>query len=234
MSVDDSYTKSLLHFDGADASTTFTDESGKTWTRAGDAQIDTAQSVFGGASGLFDGTGDYITTPYTDDFDVGSGEFTVDFRMRPTTDTTTRRVLGQRTGGGGGGTEIGIMFETGADSKLNCYVGYGAGFRNIVSNSALSADTWYHVAVMRIVNTLKMSINGTIQTSTADMTGLTVSRSGDTVWGIGIEGDYNDNLYIGWIDEFRFSKGIARWTANFTPPTAAYPSADIGVIGGFF
>src|SRR5689334_6463249 len=49
--VDDSYTKALLHFNGSDGSTTFTDESGKTWSVNGDAQIDTAQSEFGGASG---------------------------------------------------------------------------------------------------------------------------------------------------------------------------------------
>ena len=50
MSVDNGFTKSLLHFDGADTSTTFTDESGKVWTPAADAQIDTAQSKFSGAS----------------------------------------------------------------------------------------------------------------------------------------------------------------------------------------
>jgi hypothetical protein len=73
MPVDDIYTKSLLHFDGDNASTTFLDESGKTWTRYGDAQISTAQNKFGPSSGLFDGTGDYITTPQNADFDFGDG-----------------------------------------------------------------------------------------------------------------------------------------------------------------
>ncbi|MDI6787615.1 MAG: hypothetical protein QME51_04520, partial [Planctomycetota bacterium] len=80
--IDDAYTKALLHFDGTDASTTFIDESGKIWTRYGNAQIDTAQSKFGGASGLFDGAGDYITTPDHNDFNLGSGNFTVDLRVR--------------------------------------------------------------------------------------------------------------------------------------------------------
>ena len=60
--VDDTYTKSLLHFNGSDGSTTITDESGKTWTAYDNAQIDTAQSKFGGASMLLDGVGDYIKT----------------------------------------------------------------------------------------------------------------------------------------------------------------------------
>lgn len=58
-----SCTKSLLHMNGVDASTTFTDTASggtHTWTASGNAQIDTAQSKFGGASGLFDGNGDYI------------------------------------------------------------------------------------------------------------------------------------------------------------------------------
>lgn len=52
MAVDDGYTVVLLHMNGTDASTTFTDESGKTWTAGGNAQIDTAQSKFGQVQGL--------------------------------------------------------------------------------------------------------------------------------------------------------------------------------------
>ena len=81
MSVDDSYTKALLHFDGADTSTTITDESGKTWTPAGTAQIDTAQYKWT-SSLLLDGNSDYISTPDHDDFNVGSGDFTIDFWVR--------------------------------------------------------------------------------------------------------------------------------------------------------
>lgn len=82
LSVDDSYTVSLLHMNGVDGSTTFTDESGKSWTAKGNAQIDTAGSRFGGASALFDGSGDYMELPDHEDFNVGSGDFTVDFWFR--------------------------------------------------------------------------------------------------------------------------------------------------------
>jgi hypothetical protein len=50
-------------------------------TRSGNAQIDTAQSKFGGASGLFDGTGDYLTVTHATDFDF-AGDFTIDMWMR--------------------------------------------------------------------------------------------------------------------------------------------------------
>src|SRR3972149_9214360 len=65
----DSYTKLLLHMDGANGSTTFTDEMGQAVTANGNAQISTAQSKFGGASGLFDGTGDYLSVPASADWD---------------------------------------------------------------------------------------------------------------------------------------------------------------------
>jgi hypothetical protein len=78
----DAFTKILLHMDGTNGSTTFTDTnaggSAHTWTANGNAQISTAQSKFGGASGLFDGTGDYITTPDHADYTLGSGDFTID------------------------------------------------------------------------------------------------------------------------------------------------------------
>src|SRR3990167_8969973 len=78
----DSYTKLLLHGDGSDASTTITDEIGKTVTAVGNAQLDTAQKKFGTASILLDGTGDYATVPDSDDWNFGAGDFTIDFWVR--------------------------------------------------------------------------------------------------------------------------------------------------------
>ncbi|MCH7827478.1 MAG: hypothetical protein IIC75_05850 [Bacteroidetes bacterium] len=80
----DNFTKLMLHMNGTDTSTVFTDDSASAHsvTANGNAQIDTAQSVFGGASGLFDGTGDYLSIPDNADFDVGGGDWCVDFRVR--------------------------------------------------------------------------------------------------------------------------------------------------------
>lgn len=76
--VDDAYTKSLMHFNGNNGNTTFTDEIGKTWYPSGNAQISTTQSKFGGASAYFDGNGDYLYSDDSPDWDLGS-QFTVDF-----------------------------------------------------------------------------------------------------------------------------------------------------------
>src|SRR5512139_871383 len=65
---------SLLHFNGNDGSTTFHDEAlNIDWIANGNAQIDTAQSVFGGASGLFDGTGDYLSSADHADWQLDGG-----------------------------------------------------------------------------------------------------------------------------------------------------------------
>jgi hypothetical protein len=66
----------LCHFDGSDASTTFTDEKGHALTAFGNAQLDTAQFKWGSASGLFDGSGDRVGAATSNDCSFGSGETT--------------------------------------------------------------------------------------------------------------------------------------------------------------
>jgi hypothetical protein len=80
-SLPDSFTRLLLHFDGADAATYFRDHSASAHavTSNGDAQIDVAQSKFGSVSGSFDGTGDYLTAADSSDWDFGTGAFTIEF-----------------------------------------------------------------------------------------------------------------------------------------------------------
>lgn len=224
MPVDDSYTVALLHFNGADASTTFTDESGKTWTANGNAQIDTAQSKFGGASGLFDGSGDYITTPDSADWQLDGGSdsnlWTVDFWVRFNGDPGTGHFgfLHQRNDNNNFWT-IAIV-----NNNLRFWIASGGANIVLIDQAWNPADaTWYHIAIVKNGTSGYMHfVNGsqigstTVDTSTMpNFTGvLNVGRSID---GTGTNRDLN-----GWIDELRISKGIARWTANFTPPTSEY------------
>lgn len=221
MAVDDSYTKSLLHFDGADGSNTFTDESGKTWTAHGNAQIDTAQSKFGGASGLFDGTGDYIDTPDHADWSMGSNDFTVDFWIRRNAINARQWVFGNMdsssyftTASFGAGIQ--------ADNKVEIIVvrDNSTLVQPISSGTITSTSAWNHIAIVRYGNTVTLYING-VADGTGDVTGWTVKDS-SSKFTIGRPGEYNGLYWNGWIDEFRISKGIARWTSNFTPPSKAY------------
>jgi len=75
----------LLHCDGSNGSTTFTDNSPspKTVTANGNASVSTAQSKFGGASAVFDGTGDYLSLDGSSGFAFGTGDFTIEFWLSP-------------------------------------------------------------------------------------------------------------------------------------------------------
>jgi len=223
MAVDDSYTKVLLHMGGIDASTTFIDESGKTWTASGHAQIDTAQYKFGGASGLFDGNGDdYISTPISSDFALTNGDFTVDFWMRApafnaySTICMTSTIGNQRSWGVNisGGTALNFYYSVdGINDPAFPSVSY-----------TFSTNTWYHIAVSRtggkiyfFVNGILINIGGTALTAT-----FFTATSGGMY--IGRFADYTPSTHAwnGWVDEFRLSKGIARWISDFTPPTQPY------------
>ena len=209
----DSYTVAMLHMNGADGSTTFSDSSlsPHTFTTQGDAQIDTAQFVFGGASGLFDGTGDYITSVDSPDWDFGTGDFTIDFRVRWNGTPGVVHFIGR----GGDTTQYQIEWTTAAGGLIQ---GHFGGTSHTSAWSTNVGDTWYHVAFIRSGTVTKFFINGT-------QLGLDGSNSADVTYatpmGIGANSDGTRPLN-GWLDEFRISKGIARWTSNFTPPTQEY------------
>ena len=223
----DSYTKLMLHMNGTDGSTTFTDEIAKVMTAAGNAQIDTAQYKFGGASGLFDGTGDYVTTPDHADFNFGTGDFTIDFWVSINNATNQQSFVGQWVDNNNywavyketnaGGNKLSITFIVGGVVKGNY---------TLTSSWAVSTGTWYHLVFERYGTGAKIFIDGVAQTLT-EGTAFGSNDVGDLASVLYV-GSFNTTTYPlnGWIDELRISKGIARHTADFTPPTTAY-AADI-------
>jgi len=217
----DSFAVSMLHMDGANASTVFTDEKGKAWTANGGAHIDTAQSVFGGASGYFGGASKYITTPNSGDFDLGTADWTVDYRLR--TDGTPGDNNGIISASGVIG--VGWAFAIDANRILKFSSSASGAWNNeVYSSGTVSDSTWTHIAFVRYGNTLTCYLNGT-SSGTRNVTGYNYASAG-----LGMAMGRNhvnaDNYYMkGWLDEVRVSKGIARWTGNFTPPTSAYSLA---------
>jgi Concanavalin A-like lectin/glucanases superfamily len=222
----DSFTKILLHGDGADASTTFTDSnvggSAHTWTAAGNAQIDTAQSKFGGASMLFDGTGDWITTPDHADFALGSGDWTIDGFFNVAGGAGTFRWLcGQ--GDGTINANRGVMIFLNGSNNITGAVHIGGVENGINSTTAFTTTGWHHVALVRTGNTLKLFIDGVQEGGNTTISGSINHPA--TVFGVGVEGSVAGSSWNGWIDEFRLSVGVARWTQNFTPPSVAFATS---------
>jgi len=217
----DSYVKAMLHFNGANGSTTFTDETGRTWT-ARPAVLDANDKKFGTAAGFFQASsGYYIDTPDSADFDVGSGDFTVDFWARRSSANAPHFMCGQcATGGSTSTMSISMLFDS--DNKPYTYIGSGG---SVLSTSAgtttVTADSiFHHTAFVRYGNIGTMYLDGVAQ-GVIGLTGVTVNNS-SYKFAIGRRGEDNSYYFNGWIDEFRFSKGIARWTADFTPPTMEY------------
>lgn len=203
----------LLHFDGTDGSTTFTDEKGHTFTASGGTEIDTAESKFGGASGKFTITNGGVESSASSDFTLGTGDFTVEFWAR-------------WTDGSGG-----YMFDfaPGDRAAIGIYAGklfyydpttggYGSLYNG--PSESLYRNQWNHIAVARSSGTLRAFLNGVKwgeQTSALDIIGDKV------VFGKWFAGSGYD--FVGHIDDGRITEGVARYTANFTPPATAFPNS---------
>lgn len=219
----DSFTKVLVHFDGSDAATTITDvcagATAHTFTANGNAQLDTGVSPkFGTAYGLFDGTGDYWSTPDNADLEMGSSAFTVDCWVLTGSGNGNRRVIAGKGDGGDGSSPFWI--EINASNRFDGYVSNGTATTGVSGTTSFTTAVWHHVAFVRTGNTLKLFVDGVQEGGDISFTGTLPDNS--TPLSIGRLGSLATLTMNGGVDEFRLSIGIARWTANFTPPTIAY------------
>lgn len=223
----DTYTKLLIGADGTDAATGILDRAtGKAITIAGNAQIDTAQSKFGGGSLLLDGTGDYVTLVDSADWDFGTGDFTVEAFVRlsslPGTDvfyTVASNYTNSTTG---------WTFHIGNPGGVRYLMFNYAGVTSYNAAWTPSTNTWYHVVAERVGSTLTLYVDGVSIGSTSNSTDITGATS---VLTIGALADgIGTSTLAGWIDELRISKGIARYGAAFTPPTGPHHKS-IATIG---
>jgi len=217
----------LLHGDGTNGSTTIVDSSPspKTVTAFGDAQISTAQSKFGGASIAFDGAGDYLKSPISSDYEFGTGDFTVEAWVRFVSISAEQRIVGIGRGALGVGNPIytgwSVRYSTG---KLAFYRFDGS---ETDVNRAWSpvVNTWYHVAVSRNGTSLRLFADGNQLGATHTST-LSYNRVNNEDIEVGqIITGAGTFYFNGYIDDLRITKGVARYTANFTPPTAPFPDA---------
>jgi hypothetical protein len=225
----DSFTTLLIHSDSTDGSTDFVDSSfGHNIVRSGDTRHSTVRSKFGKSSVYFDGdaangSGDYCSIPNSSDFNPGSGDFTIDCWIYYTYTGTThwKSVCTTRAYG----VYSGLIFTVHPDNKLwftaddnGTSSGGWAISEGSDNDDAIVRNTWQHIALVRNGNTFTFYVNGISEGSFTSSISLFDSPH-PFMFGTG----QDDNQgWLGYIDEFRFSKGIARWTSNFTPPTSPY------------
>ena len=216
-----------LPMDGANNGTTFTDESAtikgsggaKSITRNGDTKTLTAQSKYYGSSGYFDGTGDWLSTPYDASLTFGSGDFTIEHWINP------QRPAGQNS--------ILCGIWDGASTAPQSWIGYlnttgtygfiidvaGTDILIFTSSSAIPNNQWTHIAVTRSGNTWRLFIDGVLNQTTTNASSIS---AGSALFLIGtyqnkVSSDYT---YTGYIQDLRIYKGVAKYTSNFNPPSS--------------
>lgn len=222
----------LLHSDGTNGSTTFTDNSPspKTVTAFADAQISTSVFKYGTGSAKFDGNGDYLSTPSSTEFDLGD-TYTVEFWVNPNS------VTGGWTGWLHRGyystfdqSWTGLTFSVRVlDSTIYTYLyGTSAATQQVIqtASAVIVAGSWQFYTLVRTGTTAKVYINGVEKGS---MVGVNTPAASTIPLVIGDWSFYNGGpahaWYNGYIDDIRITKGVARYTSNFTPPTAPFPNS---------
>jgi hypothetical protein len=179
----------------------------------GDAKISTTQSKFGGTSMYFDGTGDYLISPYSESYQLGTGDFTIEFWINASASGSYNQVVGTNNVDlDAGAWRVGNRFNSA--NQVYFARGTGGGVNEFTASVNVNDGSWHHVAVVRNSGTVTIYVDGTSSASSS----ITGTCSSSNQMRIG----YNprDNSYVtGYIDDLRITKGYARYTSNFTPPT---------------
>ncbi len=193
-----------LHCDGANNGIDFPDNRTpkKTITpfAGGGARTSTSAYKFGNASAFFDGATDYLYHFWN----LGTWDYTIDFRMRSNQTGTYPTLVAKYD------DNFGVFLSNG-----KIFV-YHVGGTNLLSTSTYNDNEWHHVAVVRDNGTVTIYKDGN-----ADGTKL-MNQNLTTTAFVYVGKDLNNKQYAGFLDEVRVSRKIARWSANFTPPTSEY------------
>lgn len=199
----------LLHCDGTDGSTTFTDHSPtpKTVTAYGNAHIETDQSKFGGTSAYFDGANDGLMLA---DLALGTDAFTIEMWVKTSSSVQYAQLIGNEPG-----FTLMVNHESSTSGNFALYVSGGLLLTSVSGD--WNDGAWHHIALVRLVNTFTLYTDGNAN-GTGTYTG---SLSGSNLW-LGRNNVYTPRNLVGYLDDIRITKGVARYTANFTPPTEAF------------
>lgn len=218
--TDDDDTYVLLHLDGLDGSIAFNDDAPRTAigvTAYNNAQVDTAQSEYGGASLYLDGSDDYLEidgSTFMNDFANGP-EFTVEYWVRPQSTSGFETHFGNWGGsstrcfflGSNNGTTIAFYWTDTGDAIDT----------TVTAGSALTRNAWNHVALVGTATEFKLYTNGVLRDSGTreDI------RAQAELTKIGASATLAED-FLGHIDELRVSK-VARYTGStYTQPTSAF------------
>jgi hypothetical protein len=203
----------LLHMDGVNDGTNFTDSSSfnHTITGVNGAVTKTTQFKFGTASFYCAST--QLTTPDSTDLQIGTDDWTIEAQIYPLSLSGYQTIIAKRDG-----YSTSAYYSFGLNSnQVFLYPGTGSN----LGGGTVSANTWTHVAVERYGSTTTIYVAGT-GTSIGDIVpNATYLTHTQHIGGL----DTTAEMFNGYIDEVRITKGVARYRGNFTPPDAPFPNS---------
>lgn len=213
---------SLLNMEGSNNSTIFTDSaSARTWTPVGNVHIDNS---LGYNAAAFDGVSDYITTSYTSiDFDWWKTDYTIEALVVPANLSNWSYYDGSQrpnmiNNGNVSNTTNYWSFGPINSGKIAFYY-YNGVANSVVSTAIIASNNLAHIAVSHAAGNIILAVNGILDSSTV-VSGTPQSSEAVTM----NLGELNGISINGHIQAIRLTKGVARYTANFTPPTAPFPN----------
>jgi hypothetical protein len=218
-------TSLLMHFNGTNGSTTMTDNSKNNLavTSVNGAAISTAQSKFGGASALFDGTNDYLSIADTESLRLGSVAYTIEawiyLNSLPSNGVAWSIFQQNQHIGGGNFLEF-VVWNNSGTYYLEANLYNSSVYKYTVNKTVTNLlNVWHHVALIWTGTTAYVSFDGVLSAG--------VSYSGNDAPStptsyIGLYYASTSYYFNGYIDELRITKGIARYTSNFTPSTTQF------------
>ena len=210
----------LFNFDGSDTATTTTglDASNKNLSisyATGD-QLSNTQKKFGATSVY---VADGIELSSSDGFNMGNGDFTMEAWFYFTDFSQSYALFDQWASSGSTRHQIWMgKTSAGTAGRLSWYYAGTSVFHS--ANPAVSTGAWTHIALVRHSGTLKIYINGTADSNTQSHTGQ-FGRTAGMAFGDQLSGGASGRAQY-YLDDLRITKGLARYTSNFTAPTTAH------------
>lgn len=213
---------SLVHLNGSSGSTSYVDQTGKSWTSVYPSQIITSDSVFGG--GCLSLSNSHIYTADSNDWDFGTGDFTVEFRVKFNypTDSVSSIVTNYLSSEVPGWT-VSLRSDGGQPRRLAFHFGDTQVFSAAWSPTA---SVWYAVAVSRISGVMRAFINGSqIGTSDSMTTNISGSTAQLAIGQLVYNGTTPIQPFYGLLDELRITKGVGRYLSGYTIATTEFPNS---------
>ena len=214
----------LMAAGGAKKDSTYVDDVFSTYLYKGnddnvivgnDIKLSNANGGFGVAFNSSQSDG--INSAGSDGFGFGTGDFTVEHWIYTDFSTASQQVIDGRDYGAIGDSNWATsIHSSGNEYRFFAVTPGGGGAARISNNTTLNANTWYHIAIVRISGTTKMYIDGVQQTQTF----TDANNYNNTTLTLGIHGPNKSSFpFNGKLSNVRVVKGTGVYTSNFTPPT---------------